>query len=171
MLSRLLLPCLVSLAVLSTQAATKAPAKTAPGEGLELTAPALLAGIKQHLPEEQDCRTVTFQKPRTFKNGAVIKQKLERDGAEIDMTFDIAKSGKLANARFAADTKDPAHLTVMLCATYAAMRTLQPTMERSELARQAALELWQQAQQQTITKTFAGERFRAQMAPFEVNVF
>jgi hypothetical protein len=165
--------CLLALPVVPALAA-KPAAKATPvaGEqGLPLTPAQLQSGMQRFIQEEADCRSVSFEKVRIQKNGAMIRQKLERDGADIDTAMDVSKAGKVANLRLQADTKDPAHLTVMLCATYAAMRSLQPALERPELARQAALELWQQAQQGTVTKTFHGQSFRAQMSPFEVNAF
>lgn len=160
--------CLLALPALSAFAAKPTPATE---QGLPLTPAQLQAGMKRFIQEEADCRSVSFEKVRTQKKGTMIRQKLERDGANIDTAIELSKAGKVANLRLQADTKDPAHLTVMLCATYAAMRSLQPALERPELARQAALDLWQQAQQGTVTKTFHGQSFRAQMSPFEVNAF
>lgn len=174
MIARMLLLCLLATPAFSAQAAPKAqatPKPAAPEKGLQITPKALQAGMQAFIREEQDCRSVTFAGVRTLKKGAVIRQKLQREGAEVDVSLDVSKAGNVTNARFAADTKDPAHLTVMLCATYAVMRTLQPKAVSQEAARQAALELWQQAQQKPTTKTFAPNRFKAQMAPFELNAF
>ena len=174
MIARMLLLCLLATPAFSAQAAPKAqatPKPAAPEKGLQITPKALQAGMQAFIREEQDCRSVTFAGVRTLKKGAVIRQKLQREGAEVDVSLDVSKAGNVTNARFAADTKDPAHLTVMLCATYAVMRTLQPKAVSPEAARQAALELWQQAQQKPTTKTFAPNRFKAQMAPFELNAF
>lgn len=174
MIARLLLLCLLATPALAVHAASKADPKAKPaaeGTGLSVTPKALQAGMQSFIKEEADCRSVTFGSVRTLKNGAQLRQKLQREDAEVDMALDVSKAGKVSNLRFAADTKDPAHLTVMLCATYAAMRTLQPMLENRDIARQAALQLWQDAQQKTVTKEFYNERFRAQMAPFELNAF
>lgn len=174
MVARLILLCLLTVPLSSVQAASKTHAKAKPAEpqsSLNLTPQALQAGVQRFIKEEADCGSVTFESVRTQKKGAVIRQKLEREGAKVDMTLEVAKSGKVSNARFAAPTKDPAHLTVMLCGTYALMRTLQPNPGNPAVARQAALDLWQQAQQKTYTKALGNAKFRAQMAPFEVNAF
>lgn len=172
MVARLLLLCLLAVPLSSVQAASKTHAKATEPQGrLNLTPQALQAGVKRFIKEEADCRSVTFESIRTQKKGAVIRQKLAREGAKVDMTLEVTKAGKVSNARFAAPTKDPAHLTVMLCGTYALMRTLQPSPGSPDMARQAALDLWQQAQQKTYTKALGNARFRAQMAPFEVNAF
>jgi hypothetical protein len=174
MVARLLLLSLLAMSPFTVQAAAKTEAKpkqAAPEKGLKLTPKALQAGMQTYIREEDDCRSVTFGSTRPLKKGAVIRQKLQRQGADVDMSLDISKSGNVSNLRVSADTKDPAHLTVMLCATYAAIRTLQPKAQSPGSARQAALALWQEAQQKPSTKVFQSSRFKAQMTPFELNAF
>jgi hypothetical protein len=174
MVARLLLICLLVAPTFAAQAETQKetrPKQSAPDNGLGVTSKALQDGLQRFIKEEADCRAVNFEKVRTFKKGTVIRQKLEREGARLDMSLSISKAGTVSSARFAAPTKDPAHLTVMLCATYAAMRTLQPKGQGPEAARKAALELWQGAQQKPLARSFGGQTFKAQMAPFELNAF
>jgi hypothetical protein len=172
MMPRLVLLCLFALPMLPAQAAKKPEPKphAAPETSLGITAATLQAGMKKYIQEEADCRSVTFGDTKALKKGARVRQRLQRDGAQVDVTLDVSKAGNVSNARFAAPTKDPAHLTVMLCATYAVMRTLQPKGQALDTARSTALEMWQKAQQQPVQVPFAAHQFRAQMKPFELNV-
>lgn len=165
---RLILMCLLALPSLPAEAAKKPDPK--PQASLGITPAALQAGVKKYIQEEADCRAVRFGETKTLKKGARVRQRLERDGAQVDMTLDVSKAGTVSNARFAAPTKDPAHLTVMLCATYAVMRTLQPKGQALDSARTTALNVWQKAQQQKVQVPFASHQFKAQMQPFELNV-
>ncbi|WP_263262091.1 hypothetical protein [Pseudomonas sp. RIT-PI-S] len=172
MIARLLLLSVLLLPIHAAEAAKKThpPKHATPTKALELTPEGLQTGMKKYIQEEADCRSTDFGKIVPLK-GARIRQQLEREGAKVNMVLDVAQSGQLTNIRFAAEVKDQAHLTLMLCATYATMRTLQPTAQPPGTVKSTVLQLWQDAQQKPSAKPFYSSTLKAQMTPFELNVY
>ena len=144
------------------------PAKKA---GLALTVKTFQAGMKKNIGDDVDCKTAKLTALSSMKKGAVVYQQIDVSGAKLDVFLDIGPKSQITNARFESSVKDQDHLVAMLCATYGLMRTIEPKYITPAAAKKDALHLWQEAQAKPFTKAFMFNTFKAQMTPFQMNVF
>jgi hypothetical protein len=149
----------------------KSPDSSGKKPGLQLTAKAFQAGMKKYIRDDVDCETAELTSPSVLKEGAVVYQQIDVAGAKLDVFLDIGEKGRISNARFESGTKDQDHLVAMLCATYALMRTIEPKYIKPDAAKRDALHLWQEARAKPFTKAYMSNTFKAQMTPFQVNIY
>lgn len=140
---------------------------------LELTPKSFQAGMGKYIKEIPQCAAAKLGKGELIKDGKVMYQTLKLGGAAVDILLDVNAKGKIANARFTgpAGAKDDAQLQVMMCSTYAIMRTLQPEYETPGQASKNMTHLWKSAASKPFTKAFYFNTIKAQYVPFEMNVY
>ena len=139
--------------------------------GLQLTAKAFQAGMKKFIGDDVDCKTAKLTAPSSMKNGKVVYQQIDVAGSKLDVFLDVGAESRITNVRFESGVKDQDHLVAMLCATYGLMRTIEPKYITPAAVKKDALHLWQEAQTKPFSKAFMFNTFKAQMVPFQVNVF
>lgn len=190
MIARILLVALILIPVASAQAAKKAPAddefeylipedwdskKDEPKapEVLELTPKSFEAGIAKYIKEIPQCAAAKLGKGNPIKDGKVVYQELKLNGAEVDIILDVSETGKISNAKFTGPkgAKDDAQLQLMMCSTYAIMRTLQPEYEKPDQARSNMSHVWKSAATKPFKMAFYFNSIQTQYLPFEMNVF
>jgi hypothetical protein len=190
MIARNLLLALILIPAISAQAAKKAPAdeeveylipedweskKDEPKapEVLELTPKSFAAGIAKYVKEVPECAAAKLGKGNPMKDGQVVYQELKLKGAEVDIFLDVSQSGKISNAKFTGPkgVKDDAQVLLMMCSTYAIMRTLQPEYEKPEQAQSNMSHVWKSAATKPFKMAFYFNSIQTQYVPFEMNVF
>ncbi|WP_282372916.1 hypothetical protein [Pseudomonas sp. PS02290] len=139
--------------------------------GLQLTAKAFQAGMKKFIGDDVDCKTAKLTAPSSMKKGKVVYQQIDVAGSKLDVFLDMGAESRITNVRFESAVKDQDHLVAMLCATYGLMRTIEPNHITPAAAKKDALHLWQEAQTKPFSKAFMFNTFKAQMVPFQVNIF
>lgn len=190
MIARILLVALILMPVVSAQAAKKAPAddeveylipedweskkdepKAPPS--LELTPKAFQVGMAKHIKEIPQCKAAKLGAGNPIKDGQVVYQELKLDGAEVDIILDVNPAGKISNAKFTGPNgaKDNSQLQLMMCSTYAIMRTLQPEYEKPEQAQRNMSHVWKSAATKPFKMAFYFNSIKTQYVPFEMNVF
>ena len=190
MIARILLVALILMPVVSAQAAQKAPAddeveylipedweskkdepKAPPS--LELTPKAFQVGMAKHIKEIPQCKAAKLGAGSPIKDGQVVYQELKLDGAEVDIILDVNPAGKISNAKFTGPNgaKDNSQLQLMMCSTYAIMRTLQPEYEKPEQAQRNMSHVWKSAATKPFKMAFYFNSIKTQYVPFEMNVF
>ncbi|WP_416739075.1 hypothetical protein ACM1ZW_19640 [Pseudomonas sp. NFX71] len=190
MIARILLVALILMPVVSAQAAKKAPAddeveylipedweskkdepKAPPS--LELTPKAFQVGMAKHIKEIPQCKAAKLGAGSPIKDGQVVYQELKLDGAEVDIILDVNPAGKISNAKFTGPNgaKDNSQLQLMMCSTYAIMRTLQPEYEKPEQAQRNMSHVWKSAATKPFKMAFYFNSIKTQYVPFEMNVF
>ncbi|AXK52617.1 hypothetical protein [Pseudomonas protegens] len=144
-----------------------------PAGGLPLTSKELESGMKKRFKEVPQCSGVAFGKAQAMKNGEVIYQTLSLKGAQLEMFVEINSAGKVGNAKFLGSkgAKDDPELRLMMCSTYAVMRTLQPELESSEAALKSSSRAWTLSKQKPFEMAFYFNKIKTQYVPFEMNVY
>ncbi|AZL68800.1 hypothetical protein [Pseudomonas oryziphila] len=140
---------------------------------LDLTPKSFQSGMSKHLKEIPQCADAKLGKGELIKDGTVVYQTLKLNGAGLDIILDVNSKGKISNAKFTGPEgpqNDP-QLRVMMCSTYAVMRTLQPQYETPEQAQRNMSHLWKSAVSKPFTKAFYFNTIKAQSVPFEMNVY
>ncbi|UQS91718.1 hypothetical protein M5C90_10810 [Pseudomonas chlororaphis subsp. piscium] len=150
--------------------ATKKPPKQV--DGLPLSPKELESGMKKRFKEIPQCSAVSFGTANVVKDGAAVYQTLSQAGAQLDVIIDVNSEGKVGNAKFigAKGAKDDPELQLMMCSTYAVMRTLQPDLETREKAQKNMKHVWVSAQQKPFEMAFYFNKIKTQYVPFEMNV-
>lgn len=140
---------------------------------LTLTPKTFQSGMTKYIKEIPQCASAKLAKASLMKDGQVVYQQLKLDGAEVDILLDVNKAGKISNAKFTgpADAKDESQLQLMMCSTYAIMRTLQPEYESPAQAQRNMTHLWKSAASKPFKMAFYFNSIKAQYVPFEMNVF
>lgn len=140
---------------------------------LELTPKTFQAGMGKHLKEIPQCSTAKLSKGELIKDGKVVYQTLKLGSASVDVILDLSANGKIANAKFTGSqgAKNDAQVQVMMCSTYAVMRTLQPDYETPEQASGNMAHVWKSAASKPFTMAFYFNSIKTQYVPFEMNVF
>ena len=92
--------------------------------------------MKKRFKEVPQCSDVAFGKAQAVKNSEVIYQTLSLKGGQLEMFVEINSSGKVGKVKFLGikGAKNDPELRLMMCSTYAVMRTLQPDLESSDVA-------------------------------------
>lgn len=190
MIVRILLVALIFMPVVSAQAAKKATVEDeveyllpedwetkkdepkAP-EVLQLTPKSFQGGIAKYIKEIPQCAAAKLGKGNPIKDGQVVYQELKLNGAEVDIILNVSESGKISNAKFTGPNgaKDDAQLQLMMCSTYAIMRTLQPEYEKPEQAQRNMSHVWKSAATKPFKMAFYFNSIQTQYVPFEMNVF
>lgn len=190
MIARSLIFALALVPLVSAQAAKEAPAddeveyllpedweakKDEPPStaSLELTPKSFQAGMAKHIKEIPQCAAAELGKESPLKGGRVLFQELKMNGKKVDIFLDINPAGKLSNAKFIGPdgVKDDAQLRLMMCSTYAVMRTLQPDLETPEEAQKSMTHVWKSAATKPFKMAFYFNNIQTQYLPFEMNVF
>jgi len=145
----------------------KAPA------GLPLTPKAFRAGIAKYIKEVPQYSAAKLDAGNVLKDGAIVHQALKLNGSEVDILLDVNAAGKISNAKFNGPkgAKDDAQLRLMMCSTYAIMRTLQPDLESPAAAQANMKHSWESAANQPFEKSFYFNKIKTQYVPFEMNVY
>gem|GEM_PF-2324687 len=140
---------------------------------LELTPKSFQAGMVKHIKEIPQCAAATLGKGSPLKDGRVVYQELKMNGAEVDIILDVNPAGKISNAKFTGPNgaKDNAQLQLMMCSTYAVMRTLQPDLEKPEQAQKNMVHVWKSAATKPFKMAFYFNNIQTQYVPFEMTVF
>ncbi|MBA4287519.1 MAG: hypothetical protein C0439_00840 [Pseudomonas sp.] len=140
---------------------------------LELTPKTFHAGMAKHLKEMPQCSSATLGKGKLLKDGDLVAQVIKQGSAEVDVILEVAKTGKISNAKFTGPKgpKDDPQLRLMMCSTYAIMRTLQPELESPEAAAKSMNTAWVRAAKEPFKMGFYFSSIRTQFVPFEMNVF
>ena len=190
MIARILLVALILIPAVSAQAAKKAPAddeveylipedweskKDEPKvpEALELTPKSFGTGIAKYIKEIPQCAAAKLGKGNPIKDGKIVYQELKLNGVEVDIILDVNEAGKISNAKFTGPkgAKDNAQLQLMMCSTYAIMRTLQPKYEKPDQAQSNMSHVWKSAATKPFKMAFYFNSIQTQYVPFEMNVF
>lgn len=140
---------------------------------LQLTPKSLQAGIGKHVKEIPQCKTAALGAGNILNEGRVVYQELKLGDAKVEMILDVNPSGKISNAKFSGPdgARDSAQLQAMMCATYAVMRTLQPSLETPDKARKNMGHVWKLAETKPFKMAFYFNNIQTQYVPFEMNVF
>lgn len=190
MIARTLILALALVPLVSAQAAKKATAddeveylipedweskkaEPAAPPSLELTPKSFQVGMVKHIKEIPQCVTAKLGQGSPLKDGQVVYQELKMNGAEVDIILDVNPAGKISNAKFTGPNgaKDDAQLQLMMCSTYAIMRTLQPEYEKPAQARKNMGHVWKSAATKPFKMAFYFNNIQTQYVPFEMNVF
>ena len=190
MIARILLVALILTPFVSAQAAKKVPAEDeveylipedweskkdepkAP-PSLELTPKSFQVGMAKHIKEIPQCKAAKLGSGKPIKDGQVVYQELKLNGAEVDIVLSVNPTGKISNAKFTGPNgaKDNAQLELMMCSTYAIMRTLQPEYEKPEMAQRNMSHVWKSAATKPFKMAFYFNSIQTQYVPYEMNVF
>ncbi|NWL47168.1 hypothetical protein DM819_15235 [Pseudomonas hunanensis] len=140
---------------------------------LDLTANSFLVSMRKHLKEIPQCSTAKLSDANPIKGGQVVYHTIKLNSASVDVLLDVDGKGKISNAKFTgveSPRNDP-QMVAMLCSTYAIMRTLQPVYETPEQAQGNMTHLWKSASEKPFKMAFYSNNIKAQVIPFEMNVF
>ncbi|WJM94950.1 hypothetical protein QEP73_15320 [Pseudomonas defluvii] len=146
----------------------------APAESyLELTPKSFQAGMKKHLKEIPQCASAKLSNAEPIKDGKVVYHTIKLNNAAVDVLLDVNGKGKISNAKFTGpeSAKNDPQLAVMMCSTYAIMRTLQPEYEKPQQAQKNMKHVWQSAASKPFRMAFYYNNIKTQFVPFEMNVF
>lgn len=140
---------------------------------LALTPKSFQVGMLKYIKEIPQCGAARLGKGSPLKGGQVIYQELKMNGVEVDIILDVNSAGKISNAKFTGPrgAKDDAQLRLMMCSTYAIMRTLQPEYEKPAQARENMGYVWTSAETKPFKMAFYSNSIQTQFVPFEMNVF
>lgn len=140
---------------------------------LELTPKSFQAGMMKHLNEIPQCASAKLSKAEPIKDGKVVYHSIKLNDASVDVLLDVNGKGKISNAKFTGpqSAKSDPQLAVMLCSTYAIMRTLQPKYETPQQARSNMNHVWKSAATKPFKMAFYFNNIKTQFVPFEMNVF
>ncbi|UCZ84907.1 hypothetical protein LGQ10_00865 [Pseudomonas sp. L5B5] len=129
--------------------------------------------MKKRFKEVPQCSDAAFGKAQAVKNGEVIYQTLSLKGGQLEMFVEINSAGKVGKVKFLGikGAKNDPELRLMMCSTYAVMRTLQPDLESSDVALKKSSRAWTLSKQKPFEMAFYFNKVKTQYVPFEMIIY
>jgi hypothetical protein len=128
--------------------------------------------MTKHLAEMPDCADAKLDAPNPMRDGSIVLHELKSDDASVDIMLQVDQTGKLSEAKFTGpeSPKNDPQLQLMMCATYAIMRTLQPQYETPAQASKNVAHVWKSAANKPFKMAFYFNTIDTRLLPFEMVV-